>query len=165
MFLIVDNTLSIANICYTLSNTLVCKKGEDMRIIFMMTVVLSIVMAEPTMVKDPKNNLIWEDTLHASEVRVTQSEAESYCKTLTLGTFDNWRLPTLPELLSIVDYTHYKPAILKEFKHVENDTLYWSSTVYVRSAGDFWGVVFHDGSTKSSSEIYDRYVRCVRDAK
>ena len=136
-----------------------------MRIVLMMTVALSIAMAEPTMVKDPKTHLIWEDTLHASEEKVTHREAEAYCEALTLGTFENWRLPTLPELLTIVDYKRYKPAILKEFKHVDNDTLYWSSTVSARVSDDFWGIIFRDGSTKNSSGLYGRYIRCVRDMK
>lgn len=136
-----------------------------MRIVFMMIAALSMVMAEATMIKDPKTNLIWEDTLHASEGEVTQPEASTYCEALKLGGFENWRLPTLSELLTIVDYTHYNPATLKEFKHVDNDTLYWSSTLYVRSSGVFWGVVFRDGATDNTSEIYNRYVRCVRDIK
>jgi len=136
-----------------------------MRIVLMMTMALSMTMAEPTMVKDPTTNLIWEDTLHASEEKVTHMEAQAYCKALKLGAFENWRLPALAELLSIVDYTHYKPATLKEFKHVDNDTLYWSNTVSARANDDFWGVVFRDGATKNASGLYGRYVRCVRDIK
>ena len=136
-----------------------------MRIVFMMTVALSMVMAEPTMVKDPKTNLVWEDTLHTTEEKVTYIEAKAYCETLSLGAFDNWRIPALTELLSIVDYTRYKPAALKEFKHVDNNTLYWSSTAYAKSSTEYWGVVFKDGATDDSSETYGRYVRCVRDIK
>ena len=142
------------------------KKGEQMRIVLIMAVASSIAMAaEPTMVKDPVNNLIWEDTLHASEEKVTHPEAKAYCQALKLGTYENWRLPTLTELLSIVDYRRYRPAILKEFKHVDNDTIYWSSTVSARTGDDFWGIVFRDGATKTASGLYGRYIRCVRDIK
>ncbi len=136
-----------------------------MRIVLIMAIASSMAMAEPTMVKDPANNLIWEDTFHVSEVKVTHLEAEAYCQALKLGDFDNWRLPILPELLSIVDYRRYKPAILKEFKHVDNDTIYWSSTVSARTSDDFWGIVFRDGATKTVSGLYGRYIRCVRDIK
>ena len=137
-----------------------------MRIVLIMAVASSIAMAaEPTMVKDPVNNLIWEDTLHASEEKVTHPEAKAYCQALKLGTYENWRLPTLTELLSIVDYRRYRPAILKEFKHVDNDTIYWSSTVSARTGDDFWGIVFRDGATKTASGLYGRYIRCVRDIK
>lgn len=131
----------------------------------MVAVALSMAMAEVTMVKDPVNNLIWEDTLHTSEEKVTYNEAKAYCQALKLDTFEDWRLPALSELLSIVDYRKYKPAILKEFKHINNDTLYWSSTVSARTEYDFWGVVFSDGATKTESGFYGRYIRCVRDIK
>lgn len=136
-----------------------------MRSVLIMAIVSSMAMAEPTMVKDPVNNLIWEDTLHASEEKVTHLEAKAYCQALKLGAYEDWRLPRLTELLSIVDYRRYKPAILKEFKHVDNDTIYWSSTVSARTSDDFWGVVFRDGATKTASGLYGRYIRCVRDIK
>lgn len=136
-----------------------------MRIVLMMTVALSMAMAEPTMVKDPKTNLIWEDTKHVSEEKVTLFEAKAYCQALKLDTFENWRVPTLSELLSIVDYARYDPAILKEFSHVDRDTLYWSSTPYRGHSNAYWGVKFEDGATEDASETYNRYVRCVSDAK
>ena len=136
-----------------------------MRIVLMITVALSMAMAEPTMVKDPKTNLIWEDTQHTTEDKVTYKEAKAYCDALKQGSFENWRIPTLPELLSIVDYTRYDPAILKEFKHVDEDTLYWSSSPYAAHADSFWGVKFEDGATEDASQTYNRYVRCVSDVK
>lgn len=136
-----------------------------MRILLMITLAFSMMMAEANMIKDPKTNLIWEDTMHVSEVKITHIKAKSYCSELKLGSFNNWRIPTLNELLSIVDYTRYKPAMVKEFKHVNKDTLYWSSTPYARTSDEFWGIAFKDGASSNASETYDRYVRCVRDVK
>ena len=136
-----------------------------MRIILMITLAFSMMMAEATMIKDPKSNLIWEDTMHVSEVKITHIKAKTYCAELKLGDFENWRLPTLQELLSIVDYKRYKPALVKEFKHTNKDTLYWSSTPYAKSSDEFWGVSFKDGASSNASETYDRYVRCVRDSQ
>ena len=136
-----------------------------MRIILVMTVALSMAMAETTMVKDPTTNLLWEDTKHTTKEKLTQYEAKTYCESLKIGEIAGWRLPTLKELLTIVDYSRAEPAILKEFNQVESDTLYWSSTPYVGSKDEFWGVKFEDGSTDGASGNYDRYVRCVRTAK
>jgi hypothetical protein len=130
-----------------------------------MTAVLSMAMSETTMVKDPATNLIWEDTTHTTEEKLTQGEAKAYCESLKIGEVAGWRLPTLQELLSIVDYTRAEPAILKEFSHVNGDKLYWSSTPYVGSQDEFWGVKFEDGSTEGASGNYDRHVRCVRAAQ
>ena len=136
-----------------------------MRIILMMTVALSMAMAEPTMVKDPKTNLIWEDTEHTSEEKVTHSEAEAYCKALKIEDVTGWRLPTLTELLTIIDYKRYDPAILKEFTHTDDHSIYWSSTPYISSRNSFWGVDFKDGHTQDAAGNYRRYLRCVRDIK
>ncbi len=136
-----------------------------MRLLLLITLTFSLLLAEVTMIKDPKTNLVWEDNIHVKEVKITHIKAKTYCDALTLGNFENWRLPTLSELLSIVDYKRYKPAMAKEFQHVNKDTLYWSSTPYVKSSDEFWGVSFKDGATSNASETYDRYIRCVRDTK
>lgn len=136
-----------------------------MRILLMIALSLSMIMAEATMLKDPQTGLIWEDTAHVTGTKVTNNEAKTYCETLKLGGFENWRLPTIRELITIVDYTRYRPATLKEFKYVSNKKLYWSSTPYAKNSTEFWGVIFKDGTTKHTSAIYERYVRCVRDPK
>jgi len=135
-----------------------------MRSILIMAMAFSLSMAETTIVNDPSTNLMWEDTKHVKD-GVSYFEATSYCKTLTLGEHKDWRVPTLKELLTIVDYTRYEPAILKEFSHVEEDRLYWSSTHYANKSTEFWGVVFEDGDTDNASANYDRRVRCVRVVK
>ncbi len=134
-----------------------------MRILVLMSIALSMMMAKGTIVT-PENNtsLVWEDSLHNTEEKVTYNEATEYCNTLKLGDLNDWRVPTLSELLTIVDLSKYKPAVLKGFEHIDDDTLYWSSTVYVGDKGDYWGVNFKDGSTDNASGIYDRYIRCVR---
>ena len=126
---------------------------------------ISILSAEQSMIKDETSKLLWEDTEHVELTKVTYTQAVSYCGALETGEYTNWRLPTLDELLSIVDYKRYKPAILKEFKYYNKDTIYWSSTPYVKSSDEFWGVNFKDGSTSNASINYDRYIRCVRGIK
>lgn len=136
-----------------------------MRSILIMAVAFSLSMAETTILSDPATNLMWEDTKHAEDGQVTYLEANSYCKALKLGGHDDWRVPTLKELLSIVDYKRHEPATLKEFKRVDQDKLYWSTTEYAGKSTEFWGVVFENGETDSASAIYSRRVRCVRAVK
>ena len=136
-----------------------------MKKFMVMALVVSALNAETTMVKDNATKLIWEDTVHVELTKVTHTQAEKYCSKLELGEMKDWRLPTLNELLSIVDFKKYKPAILKEFTYINKDTLYWTSTPYVRSADEYWGISFKDGATSNASISYDRYVRCVRDVK
>ena len=136
-----------------------------MRSILIMAVAFSLSMAETTIVNDPSTNLMWEDTKHAEDGQVTYLEADSYCGALKLGEHDDWRVPTVKELLTIVDYKRNEPATLKEFSRVDQDKLYWSSTEYANKSTEFWGVMFEDGNTDNASAIYDRRVRCVRAVK
>ncbi|MEA2048373.1 MAG: DUF1566 domain-containing protein [Campylobacterota bacterium] len=135
-----------------------------MRILLILTAALTLTMAETTMIKDPTTHLVWEDTVHTTEDKVTFDEAKHYCSTLKLSDVAGWRLPTLKELLTIVNFSRADPAILKEFNHVETGTVYWTSTPYVRSKDTFWGIDFKDGSTDGTAKNYNRYIRCVRAA-
>ncbi len=121
--------------------------------------------AEITMVKDPGSNLLWEDTPHVRETKITQPRAREYCSELKLGGFEDWRLPTIHELLTIVDYKRVSPAIPKAFSYVEDESFYWSKTRVADEDDAFWGVNFKRGASSKASEYYDRYVRCVRDLK
>ena len=42
---------------------------------------------------------------------VTWEEAINYCENLSLTGFEDWELPNLKELRSLVDYNEYNPSI------------------------------------------------------
>jgi hypothetical protein len=136
-----------------------------MRILLIIAIGFSALMAEITMVQDPRTNLMWEDTPHVREAKIRQPRAVIYCKELTLGGFEDWRLPTIKELLTIIDYTRISPAILREFSYVEDESFYWTKTHVADEDDAFWGVNFKRGYSSKASEYYDRYVRCVRNIK
>lgn len=88
------------------------------------------------------NNFVWIGTF-ASEVysaglmwqkskpQTTMSllDALSYCDNLNLGGYSDWRLPTVNELLSIVDYNLVNPAVnTKYFLLSGIDYDFWTST-------------------------------------
>ncbi len=136
-----------------------------MRIVIIMAIAFSALMAETTIIKDPVRNLMWEDTPHVKEAKIRQPRAKVYCSELKLGGFEDWRLPTIHELLTIIDYTRVSPALIKEFSYVEDESFYWSQTHVADEDDAFWGVNFKRGESSKASEYYDRYARCVRDAK
>lgn len=129
---------------------------------FVATIIVLTQLLTADIIKDPKKGLMWEDTIHAGEIKVNFKEAMQYCKDLRLGKFDDWRVPTLFELLSIIDFKRYKPAIKKPFKYVEDTGSYWTTTLYVGDKNERWVVSFKDGTTGDADESYERYVRCVR---
>ena len=94
---------------------------------------------------------------------MTYAEAVEYCKNLNFAGFDDWRLPTVNELLSITDDTGFNPAINNVAYNSEKGyRWYWSST---RSAGDStcaWVVYFRDGDVGWRNLSNHGFVRCVR---
>jgi hypothetical protein len=121
-------------------------------------------------VKDDIYKLMWQDG--EDIYQGTYDEAVKYCENLNFAGFEDWRLPTINELLSITDDTKYNPAINKAFKNVAyeiNDKgekdhgWYWSSTKYTGGSSNAWFVLFKGGSG-GWSVVSDRgFVRCVRD--
>ena len=136
-----------------------------MRYLLLFSLFFSFSFAEITMVKDSSTNLLWEDTPHVREAKLTYPRAKIYCSELHLGDFNDWRLPTIQELLTIIDYRRTSPALIKAFNYVEDESFYWSQTVVADESDAFWGVNFKRGASSKASEYYDRYVRCVRSMK
>lgn len=110
------------------------------------------------MIIDLENNLMWEK--EGSKNRLTFAEAVKYCKDLRLGEYKDWKLPTVKQLISIVDYEKYNPAINKIFKC--ESAFYWSSTKYAGGSGYAWFVDFYGGYFYGYSLSSSYCVRAVR---
>jgi len=108
---------------------------------------------------DRQTGLIWQRD--GTEVTTHFAAALQYCLALDLDGRDNWRLPKIKELISLVDEDHYKPSAYSEFFTAAN--LYWSSTINPKRAGLYWTVNFSDGHVHAFSEKLDFSVRCVSD--
>lgn len=90
---------------------------------------------------------------------MTWDEAMEYAKKQDIG----WRLPTIQELFSIVDYEQHNPAINKGIFSGTNSSGYWSSTTLARNTSFAWYVVFYSGYVNSDYKTGKYYVRLVRD--
>ena len=84
--------------------------------------------------------------------------------TVNYGGFSDWRMPTVKELQTIVDYDRYDPSINMTYFPNTVSSLYWSSTSAASNAGLAWYVFFKNGYVdnypKSMSNYY--FVRAVR---
>ena len=134
-------------------------------------------------VLDTETNLMWQDNSDAKTIEkrwITEENndnknyfdtsgdtAISYCKNLSLAGYQDWRLPSIEELRSIVDIAKSWPAISSNFRYVEKGNSYWSSSTYVREYDHdaAWSVYFADGSSRGEGhpKNIEQNVRCVRD--
>lgn len=113
---------------------------------------------------DKTTSLLWADNEASQSLSITYREAQEYCSNLVIGSHHNFRLPTLFELMSLVDYHRYKPAILRGFENTDNE-VYWSTTPFVDDKDKNWAVNFKSGKTDIIAKSYDRHVRCVESSK
>lgn len=118
---------------------------------------------EKEVVVDKSLGLTWQDN-SATKNKRTWAKSKSFCRDLSLGGYDDWRLPEISELSSLVNISKESPAIDDIFKN-GNDSGYWSITNSLHSAwtgGSAWGIDFDSGKSGSVGKHYSHSARCVR---
>ncbi len=133
-------------------------------------------------VSDANTGLMWQkspDTEGDSDIdaddKLTWTEVQTYCTDLVLAAYDDWRLPDIKEIYSLIDFSGIDPSGYEgsdtsglvpfidttyfDFAYGDTgageriiDAQYWSSTEYVGAifGGDagVFGVNFADGRIK-----------------
>ena len=121
-------------------------------------------------VTDSTTGLQWQDDTAVEGERRTWIEAIDYCEnTLVLGGHSDWRLPNINELLSIVDYSKYDPALDTSIFQNYSSAAYWSSTstLPIATVSSALYVSFYNqgGASLRSYKSSRGWVRCVRDVQ
>ena len=96
-----------------------------------------------------------------TQLKKTWDETEGYCSNLSLGGFDDWRVPSKDELSTLVDYSKSNPTIDSSFVNIKS-YYYWSSTTYANFTDRAWNVDFSNGNTYYYGKTLGLSVRCVR---
>ena len=123
-------------------------------------------------VQDTCTGLTWQRDTGNGDATLSWGEALAYCEGLTLRGRDDWRLPNVTELFTLVNRGAENPAIYADDFNFNPGSIsspvgYWSSTPYI---GDRYinelhvafQVTFKDGTLGSTAG--PSYVRAVRSA-
>ena len=111
------------------------------------------------LVHDRYTGLTWQRTVEHDNY--TWQGANARCSSLG-SNGGGWRLPTLRELLTLVDVTHYDPAIDASAFPGTPSEFFWSSSPSRAPAGSAWGVNFTRGASGAGFVITAAHVRCAR---
>ncbi len=90
---------------------------------------------------------------------LSQAAAAASCDALELGGHRDWRLPTVAELQSLVDYSRHHPALPQTLAAATDAGEFWS-LVERNSLG--WTVEFERGQVRQRPRHQPWRVRCVR---
>ena len=115
-------------------------------------------------VTDNLTGLMWTKDTQQISGRMTWQDAVNACDNLTYAGHEDWRLPHVKELQSLIDYgLENLPGlpIANPFINAQS-WYYWSSTANTFIAGSAWSVDMHYGYAWYHDEVYDFYVWCVR---
>jgi hypothetical protein len=116
------------------------------------------VSADGLVVTDLNTGLMWQRADDGAGR--DWAAASGYCENLALGGYSDWRMPACQELVSIVDYGRFIPAIDPAFGC--RSSYYWSGSAGALSPDDAWYVDFYHGYAGSDPKSASCYVRCVR---
>ncbi|MES1171861.1 MAG: DUF1566 domain-containing protein [Bacteroidota bacterium] len=110
--------------------------------------------------RDPGTRLIWQRALSGGAV--SQAAAVQYCADLILAGADDWRLPSLQELHTIVDEARADPSIDPLAFPDTPAGGFWSATAWAGTSALAWHVDFDIGGSAYDSATMLYRVRCVR---
>jgi len=151
------------------ADVLFISKSEWLKIkrIFLILILLNTILSADfikinDIVSDSKTDLIWQNNMLGTQVN--WEEAIEVCDSLLLEGYEDWRLPTLTELMSLIDEDNFDPAIDAIFNNTASSQ-YWSSTTHLNNRYYAWFVNFFNGTQEGSYKNNNYYVRCVRRGK
>ena len=111
-------------------------------------------------VTDLASGLIWQQ--QDDGVTRTQGLARTYCRSLVLAGSSNWRIPSIKELVSIIDDRARNPTIETQLFPATANNLYWSSPSFASLSSKAWAIDFTVGVVRSENKTTNTLVRCVR---
>ena len=114
-------------------------------------------------IRDDNSGLVWEKSPQIPTA--TWNGARFTCINKNVGGQKGWRLPSIPELASLIDpsVAHPGPTLPSghPFHNVQSAG-YWSATTSAEDASDAWFVYFGRGFVDHDSKTRTGHAWCVR---
>jgi len=108
---------------------------------------------------DSITKLDWQDNKEVGVADKAWQEAKDYCLRLSFGGYDDWRLPTVGELDTIILYGDYD-SLDKSFNQAYNS--YWADRANPTNSSEAWSINFYTKIDSWSSIKTENSARCVR---
>jgi hypothetical protein len=116
-------------------------------------------------VLDNETGVIWE-RFPDGKIERNWFDAQIFCAQKTVGNRRGWRLPTIQEFASLMDFTQQAPALpsghpfkgMRPFHH-------FSATQRVDDPDSVWYININRGGVSIVLKSFPRYVWCVRDGQ
>ena len=116
--------------------------------------------ADGLTVYDTQTGLTWQRD--ASSGQQTWAQAQTTCAALIATLGDAYRLPTIKELQTLVDYSATTSPVLDPSAFPDMPgTSFWSSTPFAGTTDSAWMLEFGSGIPYSPLKTTPNYVRCV----
>lgn len=129
------------------------------------------------MVEDSVTGLMWlrcshgqtwnasSSTCSGSGVKVTWQDALQLSPEINEGGFDDWRLPNIKELATIVEKRCVDPAVNQTIFPASLAENYWSATTVAGNPESAWSVALYNGRNNTKEKQLDLHIRFVRYVK
>lgn len=112
-------------------------------------------------ITDLSTGLQWQKTVYETEK--SWYYANEICESAAYSGFNDWRLPSVLELFTIMDFSTHDFTIDQAFNIVGR--FYWTSTVTAWTDYRAFTLDFVWRNTYADQKGYETYFRCVRGAK
>lgn len=114
-------------------------------------------------VVDPTTGLEWER--NPPTTNISHALAISYCENLVLAGFDDWRVPSYLEMVSLIDFGRVGPPFASTpFPGIPSNSFYWLSTDRAGVPAEAYGINTNYAVTRvrTKTETDGSIARCVR---
>lgn len=147
-------------------------KGEGMKskvivalvaVVLMVGVVNAEIISKNGVAKDTATGLMWQDDDEIASIKKDWEGANQYCQDLRLADYNDWRLPNIYELATLLDNMKVeRPYSVTGFQNIALD-FYWSSSTNVADQMSAWILNADYGYVNPyRGKLKTNSLRCVR---